>query len=114
MLSDFPKIYCPFIRQPFPVNKDQWKKAGSRLQLRKPEVYLAVNRVSPGYEWVFEDPETIAVEKLNGSNVKLLTEAGRLLAVQNSYLLMLKKDSTKQCLVPASALWSFSGQLQNL
>ena len=32
-LSDFPKIYCPFIRQTFKVNRDDWKKYGSKLQL---------------------------------------------------------------------------------
>jgi hypothetical protein len=44
---------------------------------------LALPEVVPGFEWVFDDPDTIAVEKLDGSNVKLLTECGRLLAVQN-------------------------------
>ena len=82
-LSDFPKLHCPFIRQTFKVNVEQWKKHGSRLQLRIPEVYLAVNRVNPGYEWVFEDPDTIAVEKLDGTNVKMRTANGRLVALQN-------------------------------
>lgn len=83
MLTDFPKIQCPFIRQTFKVDVDQWKKCGSKLQLRLPEVYLVVNRINPGFEWVFEDPETIAVEKLDGTNVKIFTEKGRLLNVQN-------------------------------
>ncbi|MDF1549196.1 MAG: hypothetical protein P1P88_15325, partial [Bacteroidales bacterium] len=83
MLTDFPKVSCPFIRQTFKVNKEQWKKFGSKLQLREPKAYLAVERINPGYEWVFEDPETIAVEKLDGTNVKLLTENGRLIALQN-------------------------------
>jgi len=82
-LSDFPKLHCPFIRQTFKVNYDDWKMHGSEFQLREPEAYLVVNRVNPGYEWVFDDPETIAVEKLDGTNVKILTENGRLLAVQN-------------------------------
>ncbi len=83
LLTDFPKIHCPFIRQTFKVNKEHWKKHGSRLGLRKPEAYLVVERINPGYEWVFEDPDTFAVEKLDGTNVKILTEAGRLVAVQN-------------------------------
>ncbi|MBW2702729.1 MAG: hypothetical protein JRF33_18060 [Deltaproteobacteria bacterium] len=82
-LSDFPKIHCPFIRQTFKVNREQWKEHGAKLKLRKPEVYLAVNQVNPGFEWVFDDPDTIAVEKLDGTNVKILTEAGRLITVQN-------------------------------
>ncbi|MBT3296564.1 MAG: hypothetical protein HN919_12190 [Verrucomicrobia bacterium] len=82
-LSDFPKVQCPLIRQTFKVDQEQWRKHGSRLQLRSPEAYLVVDRVNPGYEWVFEDEETIAVEKLDGTNVKLLTEGGRLIALQN-------------------------------
>lgn len=83
MLTDFPKLHCPFIRQTFKVDKEDWKKRGARLGLRGPEVYLVVERINPGYEWVFNDPETIAVEKLNGTNVKILTEKGRLMAAQN-------------------------------
>ncbi|MDO8519568.1 MAG: hypothetical protein Q7T11_05335, partial [Deltaproteobacteria bacterium] len=83
ILSDFPKIQCPFIRQTFPVNPEDWKKKGPPMGLRGPEVYLAVEQIQPGFEWVFEDPDTIAVEKLNGSNVKIFTEKGRLVAMQN-------------------------------
>lgn len=83
LLTDFPKIQCPFIRQTFKVDVEQFKKHGSSLKLREPKVYLAVNRINPGYEWVFDDSETIAVEKLDGTNVKILTEKGRLIAVQN-------------------------------
>ena len=82
-LSDFPKIECPFIRQTFEVNADQWRKEGRRYHLREPLAYLVVNRINPGYEWVLEDTDTFAVEKLNGTNVKILTEKGRLVAVQN-------------------------------
>lgn len=39
--------------------------------------------MNPGYEWVFQHPDTFAVKKLNGSNVKILTREGRLVAVQN-------------------------------
>lgn len=53
------------------------------MKLREPYAYLAVDRVNPGYEWVFEDPTTFAVEKLDGTNVKILTDKGRLIAVQN-------------------------------
>ena|SRR3989338_6252286 len=83
LLTDFPKIHSPFIRQTFRVNPEQWKKEGSKLGLRLPEVYLVTKRITPGYEWVFEDPDTIAVEKLNGTNVKILMEKGRLAALQN-------------------------------
>lgn len=83
MLSDFPKLHCPFVRKIFSVNPEQWKKEGAPLGLREPEVYLVINQMNPGCEWVFEDPETVAVEKLNGTNVKILTENGRLAALQN-------------------------------
>jgi len=83
VLTDFPKIHCPFIRQTFAIDKEDFKKYGAQYNLRAPEVYLVVDRINPGYEWVFEDSETIAVEKLNGTNIKLKTEKGRLVALQN-------------------------------
>lgn len=82
-LTDFPKLYCPFIRQTFKVSPEDFRTHRSRHPLRSPEVYLVVDRVNPGYEWVFDEPETIAVEKLNGTNIKLKTEKGRLVALQN-------------------------------
>lgn len=83
ILADFPKIHCPFIRKTYPVNVEDFNKHGHQLKLRTPEVYLATNEISPGYEWVLDDPDTIAVEKLDGTNVKLKTEHGRLTALQN-------------------------------
>ena len=83
ILTNFPKLHCPFLRKIFEVDRKDWKKYGRVLQLRTPEVYLVVDKINPGYEWVFEDENTIAVEKLDGSNVKLLTENGRLTALQN-------------------------------
>lgn len=82
-LSDFPKVECPFVRKTFSVNKEDFKKYGSKHQLRTPEVYLVVDEINPGFEWVLDDPDTIAVEKLDGTNVKLKTENGRLQALQN-------------------------------
>ena len=83
MLSDFPKIYCPFIRQKFKIDKKDWEKYGNKLQLREPKAYLIIDEINPGYEWVFNDPDTFAVEKLDGTNVRLLTENGRLIHLQN-------------------------------
>lgn len=65
LLSDFPKIQCPFIRKEIKGH------------------YLVVDEINPGFEWVFDDPDTIAVEKLDGTNVKLKTENSRLVAIQN-------------------------------
>lgn len=83
LLNDFPKLQCPFIRQTFKIDKDEWKKKRRVTKLRTPEAYLVTDRVNPGYEWVFEDKDTFAVEKLDGTNVKILTEDGRLKVVQN-------------------------------
>lgn len=82
-LTDFPKICCPFIRKKFKVNEEDWKKYGKELQLRIPEVYLVINEINPGYEWIFEDANTFCTEKLDGSCVKILTKNGRLEAVNN-------------------------------
>lgn len=82
-LTDFPKLHCPFIRQTFEVDRDDFRRHGRKLHVRKPEVYLVVNRINPGYEWVFDDPDTFAVEKLDGTNIKIKTEEGRLVAFQN-------------------------------
>ena len=81
-LTNFPKIECPFIRQTYKINTDDWKKHGRKLQLREPKVYLITPKVIPEYEWVFDD-DTIASEKLNGTCVKLLTENGRLTSLYN-------------------------------
>ena len=83
MLSDFPKLQCPFMRYDFDINKDDFKKYGNQLQLREPKVYLVQNEIKPGYEWVFEDKDTFAVEKLDGTNVKINMSEGRILGLQN-------------------------------
>ena len=83
MLTDFPKLYCPFIRKLYKVEKEGFKQFGSSLKLRLPEVYLVTPEVNPGYEWVFDDPDTFAVEKLDGINVKIKMEKGRLVCIQN-------------------------------
>lgn len=82
-LTNFPKIECPFIRKSYPINRTDWKKYGRSLQLREPKVYLVENEINPGFEWVFDDPETFAVEKLDGTNVKLSTKDGRLISLYN-------------------------------
>ena len=80
-LTDFPKIECPFKRKNFKVNLEDWKKHGRRLQVREPKLYLVIDEVNSGFEWVFNDPNTFAVEKLDGTNVKLKTQSGRLISM---------------------------------
>ena len=48
-LGDFPKLYCPFIRQTFQVDEGDFRRRGRILHLRKPEVYLVVDRINRGY-----------------------------------------------------------------
>ena len=64
-IKDMPKLESPFVRE------------------RINNKYIVTNKIAEGYEWVFEDENTIAVEKLDGSNVKLLTKDGRLVKIQN-------------------------------
>jgi len=82
-MSDFPKIQCPFVRKEFDVNVSDWEAHGSRLKLRNPKAYLVIDQINEGYEWVFEDKDTFATEKLDGTNVKLNISEGRLIGLQN-------------------------------
>jgi len=82
-LTDFPKLESPFIRKEYKVSEETWRKHGKRYQLRGPDVYLVTDEIDPKYSWVFDDPTTIAVEKLDGSNTKLLVKDGRLESLYN-------------------------------
>jgi hypothetical protein len=75
-IKDFPKLECPFVRKTYKVDHDDFKKYGSPLGLRTPEVYLVTPQISEGFEWVIENDKTSAIEKLNGSNLGLVTENG--------------------------------------
>ena len=71
MIPNFPKLECPFVRKNYKVDIEDFKKYGHELQLREPKVYLVTPEVNPGYEWVFDDPNTFAVEKQNGKHTWL-------------------------------------------
>ena len=83
MLSDFPKVECPFVRKVYKVNPSDFKKFGSSLKLREPAVYLVEPEINEGFDWVLNDPNTFAVEKVDGSNLAIRMEGGRLMEVQN-------------------------------
>lgn len=83
MIADFPKIQSPFIRKTYEIDHADWKKFGARLGLREPKVYLVTPEITPGYEWVIEHKDTFACEKLHGSNFGVVTEAGRIVHLQN-------------------------------
>jgi len=64
-LVDFEKIECPFVR----VEIDG--------------AYIVTNKVAEGYEWVFEDPSVICVEKLHGTCCAVVIEHGVVTALFN-------------------------------
>lgn len=65
IMEDMPKLDAPFVRE----------QDGDRS--------VVVNKINPGYEWVFESPHVRCVEKLDGTNVSIGVADGRLLAVRN-------------------------------
>lgn len=82
LLSDYPKLESPYIRKLYQVDVKSWKSHGKSL-MRGPELYLATNEVDQKYSWVFDDPDTVAVEKLDGTNVKVRSSENAIVQVQN-------------------------------
>lgn len=64
-IIDFPKLESPFEREV--INGD----------------YVVVDKVKPEYEWVFTNPDVIAVEKLDGTNVSIVIEDGQIKSIWN-------------------------------
>lgn len=64
-VNDFPKIESPFVRE------------------ETDEGYYVTPEINEGYEWVFEDDEVLAVEKLHGTNVCVRLVDGRVTGVWN-------------------------------
>lgn len=64
---DMPKIQCPFVRE---------ATSGGRRYVVTPEV-------TNGFNWVFEHPGVVALEKLDGTNVLVEVDHGRIDAVWN-------------------------------
>ena len=65
-IKDFPKLECPFIREK--NNKGE---------------YLVTDKINPGYEWCFDNPDVIVEEKLHGTNVSIVIENGVVISVFN-------------------------------
>lgn len=63
--KDMPKLESPFVRE---------KKDGD---------YVVIDEINEGYEWVFEDENVKATEKLDGTNVSVLVKDGKILEVWN-------------------------------
>lgn len=64
-MNDMPKISSPFVRE---IINGQ---------------YVVTPQITPGYEWVFEDPGVMAVEKLDGTNVSIHMDQGVLVGLRN-------------------------------
>lgn len=65
MMQDMPKLESPFVRAQIDGE------------------YVVTPEITPGYEWVFEDPLVSAVEKLDGTNVSIYMDEGRLVGLNN-------------------------------
>ena len=65
-IADMPKIECPFVRK---ENENSH--------------YVVTPEIAEGYEWVFEDDSVMAIEKLHGTNVSIVVEAGTITSVWN-------------------------------
>ncbi|MBL8024663.1 MAG: hypothetical protein JNK54_10375 [Elusimicrobia bacterium] len=46
-------------------------------------VYVVTSVIEPGFEWVFTDPDVLAIEKLDGTNASIVMNAGRLVGLTN-------------------------------
>lgn len=61
-----PKIECPFVRV-----------MNEKLD------YVVIDKIVEGYEWVFNDENVMAIEKLHGTNVSIVIEEGTVTAIFN-------------------------------
>ena len=66
IIKDMPKLQSPFVRE-----------------FNDKHEYVVIDEINPGYEWVFEDPEVIAVEKLDGTNVSIIINENNITDVFN-------------------------------
>jgi len=65
IIKDMPKLESPFVRKEIDG------------------VYVVTPEITPGYEWVFTDPDVRAVEKLHGTNVSIIIQDGVITAIFN-------------------------------
>jgi hypothetical protein len=63
---DFPKLESPFVRV-----------------LKSKDEYIVTDKINEGYEWVFEEDDVLATEKLDGTNVSIVIENGIVVAIFN-------------------------------
>ena len=65
-IRDMPKLKSPFVRE----------------KNEKGE-YVVTPKIEDGYDWVFDDPSVLAVEKLHGTNVSIHIQDGVITGVWN-------------------------------
>lgn len=64
-IEDMEKLYSPFVRE------------------LTDKGYIVTNKIAEGYEWVFEDESTMAIEKLHGTNVSIIVKEGTVMSIYN-------------------------------
>jgi hypothetical protein len=64
-IQDMPKLESPFVRE------------------MKNGAYVVTDKITPDYDWVFNDVTVIATEKLHGTNVSIVVEQGTVMSVYN-------------------------------
>ena len=64
-IKNMPKLESPFVRE------------------IKDSNYIVVDKITEGYEWVFEDETVMAVEKLHGTNVSIQITDGIITGIWN-------------------------------
>jgi len=65
-IKDMLKLECPFERKIL-LNGN----------------YIVTPKINLGYEWVFNDPKVMAIEKLDGTNVSIVIQEGTVVSVWN-------------------------------
>jgi len=67
-IEDFPKIQSPFVRK-----------------LNEKKEYLVTPEIEKGYDWIFEgkEDEVLATEKLDGTNISIIIENGKITRIFN-------------------------------
>lgn len=67
-----PKLESPFVREE--ING----------------AYVVTRQIAPGYEWVFNDPEVRAIEKLHGTDVSILIDGDQIHSIWNRDVLVMR------------------------
>jgi len=65
IINDMAKLESPFVRKEIDG------------------VYVVTPEIAEGYEWVFNDPQVQAIEKLDGTNVSIIVEHGKITRIFN-------------------------------